>query len=257
MEEPLPRSQSPTDELIASRVIAIIRTDDAARILPLARAIIDGGIRAIEISLTSPGALDAIARLSTEVPAGTMVGAGTVLSAAQAEAAIRAGSRFLFSPSFNAEVLGIAQVHRIPFIPAALTPTEVLSLFRQELHLIKLFPAGSLGAGYLRDLLGPLPELPRDPNRRHNPRKCARLPRCGCGRRWRRGRAYGRRDRKRLSGGYEAQRGVSRRDLGTSLALWWQTAIQFRERAGIACVRVIGWALSNLFRLQKLAQADF
>jgi 2-dehydro-3-deoxyphosphogluconate aldolase/(4S)-4-hydroxy-2-oxoglutarate aldolase len=124
MEEPLPRSQSPTDELIASRVIAIIRTDDAARILPLARAIIDGGIRAIEISLTSPGALDAIARLSTEVPAGTMVGAGTVLSAAQAEAAIRAGSRFLFSPSFNAEVLGIAQVHRIPFIPAALTPNR-------------------------------------------------------------------------------------------------------------------------------------
>jgi 2-dehydro-3-deoxyphosphogluconate aldolase / (4S)-4-hydroxy-2-oxoglutarate aldolase len=159
MEDALPRSQPATDELIASRVIAIIRTDDAARILPLARAIIDGGIRAIEISLTSPGAIDAITRLCAQVPAGTMVGAGTVLSAAQAEAAIRAGSRFLFSPSFNPEVLRIAQVRQIPFIPAALTPTEVLSLFRQELHLIKLFPAGPLGAGYLRDLLGPLPEL--------------------------------------------------------------------------------------------------
>jgi 2-dehydro-3-deoxyphosphogluconate aldolase/(4S)-4-hydroxy-2-oxoglutarate aldolase len=159
MEGTLPASRSATDELIASRVIAIIRTDDVSRILALARAIIDGGISSIEISLTSPGAVDAIARLSAQVPAGTMVGAGTVLSAAQAEAAIGAGSQFLFSPSFNAEVLRIAQGRGIPFIPAALTPTEVLSLFRHDLHLIKIFPAGSLGAGYLRDLLGPLPEL--------------------------------------------------------------------------------------------------
>jgi 2-dehydro-3-deoxyphosphogluconate aldolase / (4S)-4-hydroxy-2-oxoglutarate aldolase len=159
MEGTLPQSQPVTDELIASRVIAIIRTDDADRILPLARAIIDGGIRAIEISLTSPGALDAIAQLSAQAPAGTRVGAGTVLSAAQAEAAISAGSTFLFSPGFNPEVLRIAQERQVPFIPAALTPTEVLSLFRHDLQLIKLFPAGMLGAGYLRDLLGPLPEL--------------------------------------------------------------------------------------------------
>ena len=99
MEGTLPGSRPATDELIASRVIAIIRTDDGARILALARAIIDGGIRAIEISLTSPGAVDAIARLSAQVPAGTMVGAGTVLSAAQAEAAIGAGSQFLFRPA--------------------------------------------------------------------------------------------------------------------------------------------------------------
>src|SRR5207245_8664290 len=123
------------------------------------RAIIDGGIGAIEISLTSAGAVDAIARLSAQVPAGTMVGAGTVLSAAQAEAAIGAGSRFLFSPSFNGEVLRIAQARRIPYIPAALTPTEVLSLFRLDLHLLKIFPAGPLVDGSLRDILGPLPEL--------------------------------------------------------------------------------------------------
>jgi 2-dehydro-3-deoxyphosphogluconate aldolase/(4S)-4-hydroxy-2-oxoglutarate aldolase len=159
MKGRLPQSEPVTDELLASRVIAIIRTEDADRIVPLARAIIDGGIRAIEISLTSPGALDAIALLSAQVPAGTRVGAGTVLSAAQAEAAIRAGSTFLFSPSFNPEVLRIARERQVPFIPAALTPTEVLTLFRHDLHLIKLFPAGTLGAGYLRDLLGPLPEL--------------------------------------------------------------------------------------------------
>jgi 2-dehydro-3-deoxyphosphogluconate aldolase/(4S)-4-hydroxy-2-oxoglutarate aldolase len=159
MEGTLPRSRPATDELIASRVIAIIRADDVSRVLALARAIIEGGIRAIEISLTSRGALDAIARLSAQVPAGTMVGAGTVLSAPQAEAAITAGSQFLFSPSFNAEVLRIAQGRGIPYIPAALTPTEVLSLFRHDLYLIKIFPAGPLGAGYLRDLLGPLPEL--------------------------------------------------------------------------------------------------
>lgn len=159
MEGTLPRSRAATDELIASRVIAIIRTDDVSRVLALARAIIEGGIRAIEISLTCRGALDAIARLSAHAPAGTMVGAGTVLSAAQAEAAITAGSQFLFSPSFDAEVLRIAQGRGIPYVPAALTPTEVLSLFRHDLQLIKIFPAGPLGAVYLRDLLGPLPEL--------------------------------------------------------------------------------------------------
>src|SRR6266550_853602 len=159
MERTPPPSRSATDELIASRVIAISRTNDPSQILALAKAIIDGGIRAIEISLTSPGALDAIARLSAQVPAGTIVGAGTVLSTTQAEDAIKAGSQFLFSPSFNAGVLRTAQAHGVPFIPAALTPTEVLSLFGHDLRLIKIFPAGPLGAGYLRDLLGPLPEL--------------------------------------------------------------------------------------------------
>jgi 2-dehydro-3-deoxyphosphogluconate aldolase / (4S)-4-hydroxy-2-oxoglutarate aldolase len=159
MEGTLPPSRSATDELVASGVIAIIRSNDPLRILALAKAIIDGGIRAIEISLTSPGALDAIARLSSQVSAGTIVGAGTVLSTAHAEGAIKAGSQFLFSPSFDAGVLRTAQAHGIPFIPAALTPTEVLSLFGHGLRLIKIFPAGPLGAGYLRDLLGPLPEL--------------------------------------------------------------------------------------------------
>ena len=112
----------------------------------------------LEVALTSPGAVAAISRLITELPE-ALVGAGTVLDARAAEAAAAAGARFLFSPGFSAAVLGVARARNLPYIPGALTPTEIMALLELGLRQIKIFPAGPAGPAYIRDLLGPFPDL--------------------------------------------------------------------------------------------------
>src|SRR2546426_1762387 len=149
---------SPLDQLLASRVIAIVRTHSKDEIVPLARAIVQGGIDVLEVALTSPGAIAAIRQIALEVK-GATVGAGTVLDERQAEAAIEAGSRFLISPGFSPRVLRVANHRHIPYIPGALTPTELSTVFDHAPREIKIFPASSLGPSYIRDLLGPFPDL--------------------------------------------------------------------------------------------------
>jgi 2-dehydro-3-deoxyphosphogluconate aldolase/(4S)-4-hydroxy-2-oxoglutarate aldolase len=146
------------DQLLASRVIAIVRTNSQDEIAPLARAIVQGGIDVLEVALTSPGAIAAIGQIASEVE-GAIVGAGTVLDERQAEAAIEAGAQFLMSPGFSPSVLRAASQRGIPYIPGALTPTELITIFEHGLREIKIFPAGSVGPSYIRDLLGPFPDL--------------------------------------------------------------------------------------------------
>ena len=146
------------DRVLASRVIAIVRTHSQDEIVPLARAIAQGGIDVIEVALTSPGAIAAIGQIALEVQ-GSIVGAGTVLDERQAAAAIEAGSQFLMSPGFSPTVLGPARQRGIPYIPGALTSTELITIFDHGLRAVKIFPVGSLGPSYIRDLLGPFPDL--------------------------------------------------------------------------------------------------
>ena len=146
------------DRLLASRVIAIVRTHSQDDIVPLARAIVQGGIDVLEVALTSPGAIAAIGQIASEVK-GAVVGAGTVLDERQGQAAIDAGSQFLISPGFSPRILRAATKRGIPYIPGALTPTELITIFEHGLREIKIFPAGSLGPSYIRELLGPFPNL--------------------------------------------------------------------------------------------------
>ncbi|TMF59645.1 MAG: bifunctional 4-hydroxy-2-oxoglutarate aldolase/2-dehydro-3-deoxy-phosphogluconate aldolase [Chloroflexi bacterium] len=146
------------DRLLASRVIAIVRTHSQDDIVPLARAIVQGGIDVLEVALTSPGAIAAIGQIASEVK-GAVVGAGTVLDERQGQAAIDAGSQFLISPGFSPRILRVATKRGIPYIPGALTPTELITIFEHGLREIKIFPAGSLGPSYIRELLGPFPNL--------------------------------------------------------------------------------------------------
>jgi 2-dehydro-3-deoxyphosphogluconate aldolase/(4S)-4-hydroxy-2-oxoglutarate aldolase len=139
-------------------VIAIVRTHSQDEIAPLARAIVQGGIDVLEVALTSPGAIAAIGQIASEVE-GVIVGAGTVLDERQAEGAIEAGCQFLMSPGFSPGVLRAASQRGIPYIPGALTPTELIRIFEHGLREIKIFPAGAVGPSYIRDLLGPFPDL--------------------------------------------------------------------------------------------------
>lgn len=139
------------------RCSAILRTRDPEAVLPAMRAAIAGGFRVVEITLTTPGALEAIAELVRDPD--LLVGAGTVLDLGDAAAARDAGARFLVSPVVDPDVIGWCRAHDILCIPGTFTPTEMLVAHRAGAPLVKLFPAPPGGPAYVRAVLGPLPFL--------------------------------------------------------------------------------------------------
>lgn len=146
------------ERLLASGVIAVLRGRNAKGLTEVARALGNGGVRALEITLTTPGAVDGIAELS-RAGGEVIIGAGTVLDAAAARSVVDAGARFVVSPTVEPEVIRVCRDRNVPCIPGAFTPTEILGAWRAGAALVKLFPATAVGPGFLQDLLGPLPQL--------------------------------------------------------------------------------------------------
>lgn len=135
-------------------VLAIERPGDA---VPLARALVAGGLPAIEVTLRTAAALDAIRLIRDEV-ADAVVGAGTVLNARQFEAARDAGAGFIVSPGTTQELLDIARLSDTPFLPGAMTPSEIMALIEEGYPVLKFFPAEAAGGhAALSALAGPLP----------------------------------------------------------------------------------------------------
>jgi 2-dehydro-3-deoxyphosphogluconate aldolase/(4S)-4-hydroxy-2-oxoglutarate aldolase len=124
-----------------------------------AAALAAGGVGAVEITLTTPGALEAIAELASDRAPGYIVGAGTVLDEPAARAAIAAGARFVVSPTLDRAVVRCCRDAGVPCMPGALTPTELLEAWRAGASVVKLFPASAVGPRYLREVLAPLPFL--------------------------------------------------------------------------------------------------
>lgn len=145
--------------ILKTKVIAVIRMKDAAKLARVVEAVRKGGIRAIEITMTTPGAVEAIAALSREKEAGSLVGAGTVLDQQTAGRVIDAGAEFVVSPVTDFEVIKICRERAVLVAPGAFTPTEILAAWRAGADIVKVFPATSVGPRYFRDLRGPLPEL--------------------------------------------------------------------------------------------------
>jgi 2-dehydro-3-deoxyphosphogluconate aldolase / (4S)-4-hydroxy-2-oxoglutarate aldolase len=138
------------------RVVAILRrVPDPERVV---RALRDGGIAVVEITLDSEGALETIARLRDDPQ--LVVLAGTVRTAREAEAAAAAGAEACVGPALVPEVIETCRTLGIPAIPGALTPTEIETARRLGAPMVKLFPASLLGPAYVRDLRGPLPDVP-------------------------------------------------------------------------------------------------
>ena len=145
--------------ICAQRVVAIIRSTSRARAVETGKALFAAGVRAVEVSLTTPGALDAVAELSTHRPAGAYLGAGTVLTADDAAAAAEAGASFLVAPNLDPAVIAQGRGDGLAVIPAASTPTEMLSARAFGADLIKLFPASLWTPASLVDVLAALPDL--------------------------------------------------------------------------------------------------
>jgi 2-dehydro-3-deoxyphosphogluconate aldolase/(4S)-4-hydroxy-2-oxoglutarate aldolase len=143
-----------------SRVVAILRRTDPAAAVATAEALVGGGIPTLEVTCDSPGAVEMIRAISQALGDRALVGAGTVLDAATAQAALDAGAQFLVSPHIDVDLVRSFTSRGVAWIPGAFTATEVLRAWRAGAVVVKLFPVGSVGPGYLKDLLGPLREVP-------------------------------------------------------------------------------------------------
>jgi 2-dehydro-3-deoxyphosphogluconate aldolase/(4S)-4-hydroxy-2-oxoglutarate aldolase len=145
--------------LTEARLMAIVRAPDADGAVRAALAICDAGVRLVEISLTTPGALDAIARLRSEAPPEVWVGAGTVLTARDVTDVLAAGAGFVVTPAL-AESVDAAVAAGVPVAAGAFTPSEVVAARQRGADVVKVFPASILGPGYLRALRDPFPGVP-------------------------------------------------------------------------------------------------
>jgi 2-dehydro-3-deoxyphosphogluconate aldolase/(4S)-4-hydroxy-2-oxoglutarate aldolase len=148
------------DPIVSSvPVIPVVVLEDPAAAVPLARALVAGGLSVIEITLRTGAALHAIEAIASEVP-GAIVGAGTVLSKGQLVSSARAGAQFIVTPGTNDDLLKAAEDSPVPIMPGAATATEVMTLMDAGYTIQKFFPAGPAGGiPYLKALAAPLPAI--------------------------------------------------------------------------------------------------
>jgi len=138
-------------------VVAVIRVRDPEQVRSVVEALGAGGVRALELTMTVPRAVDLIRELAPTMPAGFLLGAGTVTDEATARAVIDAGASFVVGPVFRPDVITACHERDVPAIPGCLSPTEILAAHEMGVDIIKLFPATALGPQYIKDVRGPMP----------------------------------------------------------------------------------------------------
>ena len=140
-------------------VVAVIRLQDPDRLKGVIDALGEGGVRAIEVTMTVPRAIQLIDAIAPTLPDGFVIGAGTILDAETARAAILAGARFVVSPVFNPSVIDLCHRYDVAVMPGCFTPTEILHAWEAGADVVKVFPATALGPSYFKDVRGPLPQV--------------------------------------------------------------------------------------------------
>jgi 2-dehydro-3-deoxyphosphogluconate aldolase/(4S)-4-hydroxy-2-oxoglutarate aldolase len=151
-----------TTQEILERVglIPVLRARSVAQALAVVKALMDGGVTVVEVTMTVPGAVDVLKELRKEYGAKLLLGSGTVTTAVEAEATIAAGAEFVVSPSFHPEVIAQTKALGKLSVPGALTPTEVITASRAGADYVKIFPCSAVGgASYLKAILAPFPHL--------------------------------------------------------------------------------------------------
>lgn len=141
-----------------SGVVAVVRLDDLSAAVPLTRALLDGGVEAVEFTFTNPQAARVIEAVRAEVPEAS-IGAGTVLDAETARVAILAGAEYVVTPTFKAATVELCNRYGIPTVIGAFTATEMLTAWEAGATFIKVHPASLGGPRYFKDILAPLPQL--------------------------------------------------------------------------------------------------
>jgi 2-dehydro-3-deoxyphosphogluconate aldolase/(4S)-4-hydroxy-2-oxoglutarate aldolase len=147
------------ERLVEGGLVAVVRSSRADVVVDVARALAEGGLRAIEITFTVPGAPDLIREARRVLGNDVLLGAGTVLDPETARAAILAGAQFLVAPTINLDVIRLAHRYDIAVMPGGFTPTEVLTAWEAGADLVKVFPAELGGPALIKALKAPLPQV--------------------------------------------------------------------------------------------------
>jgi 2-dehydro-3-deoxyphosphogluconate aldolase/(4S)-4-hydroxy-2-oxoglutarate aldolase len=142
-----------------TRLIAVLRGSWADQYEPVIGALADAGVRSVELTLTTPGTLDALPGLVETFGNRLDLGVGTVTTADEAERACTGGAAYLVTPTTDLEVIAATTSKGVPIVPGGLTPTELHAGWRAGASAVKVFPAGAVGPGYVKDLHGPFPDL--------------------------------------------------------------------------------------------------
>jgi 2-dehydro-3-deoxyphosphogluconate aldolase/(4S)-4-hydroxy-2-oxoglutarate aldolase len=140
-------------------VVAVIRLKEPAKLRLVVDALAEGGVRALEVTMTVPRAIELIAELAPRLPPGFQIGAGTVIDAETARLAIMAGATFVVGPVLKPDVITTCHRYDVAVMPGCFTPTEILTAWEHGADVVKVFPATSLGPGFFKDLRGPLPQI--------------------------------------------------------------------------------------------------
>ena len=166
--------------LLNPGVIAVVRAQKGEQVLPLSQALLAGGVLAIEITLTTPNALQAIREVRAQLGARAIIGVGTVTDARTAQEAMEAGAEFVVSPIMRPEIAAVARAANRPVMLGAFTPTEAQQAHEAGSDFIKIFPADTLGPGFIKALLAPLRHLQIVPTGIAKPEDIKAFIQAGC-----------------------------------------------------------------------------
>ncbi len=152
------RSES-VQRLTDAGIVAVIRAESSAHLISVAEAIKQGGVDCIEVTMTTPNALQVISEVSEKFGSDVLIGVGSVLDPETARAAILAGAEFVVGPTFDRGIVELAHRYDKAVIPGCFTPTEIITAWSAGADLVKLFPATAIGPQYIKDIRGPLPQV--------------------------------------------------------------------------------------------------
>ena len=167
------------NKIIESGVVAVIRLNGKEKLPEIINALSKGGISAMEITMTTPNAIEIINEISQKVGNDFMIGAGTVLDSETARAVILAGAQFVVSPVTNIEMMKTVHRYNKAVFPGAFTPTEILHAWENGADVVKVFPATALGPQFFKDIHGPLPQVRLTPTGGVSLENTGEFIRCG------------------------------------------------------------------------------
>lgn len=150
-------------EMEKTGVVAVIRASDPSQLMDVVSALKKGGVTCVEVTMTTPDAINVIAQASKQFAGQCIIGVGTVLDAETARAAILAGAEFVVCPVLNPEVVTLCRRYSKAVIPGAFTPTEIVNAWQAGADVVKVFPATKLGPDFFKDVKGPLPHIKLTP----------------------------------------------------------------------------------------------
>lgn len=141
-------------------VVAIIRGVEKKDIIPVVEALYKGGIKLVEVTMNTDGAVEMLSMLNKKFGNELFIGAGTVLEVEEAKKAIAAGAKYFVTPNVDEEIIRYAINHNVDILPGVMTPTEVVQAYKAGAKIVKVFPTSILGSSYIKELQGPLSHIP-------------------------------------------------------------------------------------------------